>query len=95
MSDEAQAELYFPLPERAAGGITEFSINLSVGASIEVNGRDWLKVGNSGGMKWSKLPTVEELKAATSYIQKGLLEPTINEMIGLMGQSVVEQQMNR
>ncbi len=80
--DEAQAMVVTsspgdPLPVK----LTEFSITLEVGASVEVNGRDWMKTSAVGGAKWNSLPSPETIKAAVSYTQGTLLGPVIEESL--------------
>lgn len=77
----------------------EFHVEIRMDATVSINGQDWIKPGATAGHRWrirdGLLPSEAELKMKVYYIQAGVLQPVLEEMIELIGQRVAEAQINR
>lgn len=91
--DEAQT-MGSPSSPKAATPVESFRIELFVGASVEVNGKDWMKTGANGAHTWKSIPTATEIRDMTRFIQGTLLRPAVEEMLTEMGQSLLKKQQN-
>lgn len=66
--------------------ITSTRLTLSVGATLAVNGGvtqygDWIKPSVEFSIDWSGLPTEDQLRIATKFIQQEVLAPAIEDTI--------------
>lgn len=66
--------------------ITSTTLTLSVGATISVNGNvqsygDWIRPSCSYAISWGGLPTEDQLRIATKFIQQEVLAPAIEDTI--------------
>lgn len=65
--------------------ILDTTLTLSVGATVSVNQTqqygDWLRPQASYSIKWSGVPTVEQLRMGTRFAQLEVLAPAIEEVI--------------
>lgn len=102
MSDEAQAantEQAPEPPENFEPEAFEFSVEIRMDATVDINGQNWIKPGATTKKTWrirhGLLPSRVELELATAYMQEGVLKPVLAEMIDLIYQRVAEAQMNR
>ncbi len=106
MSDEAQAtgepgpSTQPPLPPPNADPEPfEFGIELRMDATVTINGQNWIKPGASTHMNWrvrdGLLPSRKELEVAMEYMQLGVLNPVLSEMIDEIHQRVAQAQINR
>lgn len=104
MSDEAQAtnteqpEVVSP-PEDFEPEAFEFGIELRMDATVTVNGQNWIKPGVSTHKNWrirhGLLPSRKELELAMDYMQLGVINPVISQMIDEIHQRVAAAQVNR
>ena len=93
--DEAQQTVGVtpPLPNKATE-ILSFGIKVSVGASVEINGKDWIKSTSEGSLTWRSIPSPQEIKSTTTYMQRTLLEPVLQELLSAQGRAAVAKQEN-
>lgn len=65
--------------------ILDTQLTLHFGATLAVNGgtgfNDWIKPGASYSIKWSGIPSEEQLRLATSFIQEQVLSPLLEDII--------------
>lgn len=65
--------------------IIDTQLTLHFGATLAVNGgtgfNDWIKPGASYSIKWSGIPSEEQIRLATQFIQKEILSPLLEEII--------------
>jgi hypothetical protein len=90
-----------PTPERPVGDVTLpeemigspiefFELRMRLDTTLTVNGDNWMKPGIEGAVRWKRLPTEDELKDATAYIQFAVIDPAIQQMIGLLSEQLAE-----
>jgi hypothetical protein len=65
--------------------IIDTQLTLSFGATVAVTGgsgfQDWIKPAASYSMKWSGIPSEEQIRLATQFIQNQVLSPLLEEII--------------
>lgn len=65
--------------------ILDTQLTLHFGATLAVNGgtgfNDWIKPGASYSIKWSGIPSEEQVRLATQFIQKEILSPLLEDII--------------
>lgn len=84
------------LPDDIGGAPIEgFELRMKLDTTLTVNGTNWFKPGIEGAIRWKRLPSEEQLKDATTYIQFAVIDPAIQEMIGLLSQQLADAQRNR
>lgn len=54
---------------------------VSLGATVTVNGTNWVKPGVSSGIKWDSIPEEEEIRGALKALSDSLVEPTLEDLI--------------
>jgi len=64
--------------------IESFELTMKLDCTLTVNGTDWMKPGVQGAIKWRRLPSEEELKLGTTYIQQAVIGPAIADAISHM-----------
>lgn len=101
MSDEAQAVNAPQQPDPPPNvdpEVFEFSVEIRMDATVDINGANWIKPGASTKTRWKIrngiMPSRKELETAMGYMQAGVLEPVLTELIDMVGQGVVKAQMN-
>ena len=79
--------------------ILDTKLTLHFGATLAVNGgngfNDWIKPEASYSIKWNGVPSEEQIKLATQFIQKEVLSPILEEIIGTAQQRLTEARRNR
>lgn len=70
--------------------ITGFKVELTLGATISINGEAWLKPGVGTSMSWGALPEQDQIETALEYMAKAILEPTLDEVMGTVIQKAKE-----
>lgn len=65
--------------------ILDTQLTLHFGATLAVNGgtgfNDWIKPGASYSIKWKGIPSEEQIRLATQFIQSEILSPLLEEII--------------
>jgi hypothetical protein len=90
-----------PTPERPVGEvklpddiarspIEFFELRMKLDTTLTVNDSNWMKPGIEGAVRWKRLPTEDELKDATAWIQFAVIDPAIQQMIGLLSEQLAE-----
>ena len=79
--------------------IIDTQLTLHFGATLAVNGgtgfNDWIKPAASYSIKWSGVPSEEQITLATQFIQKEVLSPILEEIIGTAQNRLIEARKNR
>ena len=74
--------------------IIDTQLTLHFGATLAVNGgtgfNDWIKPAASYSIKWSGVPSEEQITLATQFIQKEVLSPILEEIIATAQQRLLE-----
>jgi hypothetical protein len=79
------------LPDEVATSPIEFfEIRMKLDTTLTINGDHWMKPGVESAIRFKRLPTEEQLKDATTYIQYAVIDPAIQEMIALLSQQLAE-----
>lgn len=76
--------------EVAESPIEFFEIRMKLDTTLTVNGDNWMKPGCEGAIRFKRLPTDGQLKDAAAYIQYAVIDPAIQEMIGLLSTRLAE-----
>jgi hypothetical protein len=64
--------------------ITSFELTLHLGATVSINnGEAWVKPGVSSALRWSGLPTEEEIHNALQLLETKVLAPIMDEVMDL------------
>ena len=84
------------LPDEIASSPIEFfELRMKLDTTLSVNNDAWMKPGIEGAIRWRRLPDEGELKDATSYLQFAVIDPAIQELIGLLSQQLAESRRRR
>jgi len=76
--------------EQLGSPIESFELTMKLDCTLTVNGTDWFKPGVSGAIKWKRLPSEEELKLGSTYIQEAVIGPAIADAINHMSARLEE-----
>ena len=76
--------------EIAAAPIEYFELRMKLDTTLTINGDSWMKPGIEGAIRFKRLPTDEQLRDATTYLQFAVIDPAIQELIGLLSQQLAE-----
>ena len=83
-------------PDDIGGSPIEgFELKMKLDTTLTVNGTNWMKPGVESAIRWRRLPTEQELQDAAAYIQYAVIDPTIQQMIGLLSQQLADAQRKR
>ena len=84
------------LPDDVARSPIEFfELRMKLDTTLTVNGDNWMKPGIEGAIRWRRLPDDDDLKAAVQYLQFAVIDPAIQELIGLLSQQLAESRRRR
>lgn len=79
--------------------ILDTQLTLHFGATLSVNGgtgfNDWIKPGASYSIKWSGIPSEEQVRLATQFIQQEVLSPLLEDIIVTAQNRLTEARKNR
>lgn len=79
--------------------IIDTQLTLHFGATLAVNGgngfNDWIKPAASYSIKWSGIPSEEQIKLATQFIQQEVLSPILGEIISTAQTRLMEARKGR
>ena len=79
--------------------ILDTQLTLHFGATLAVNGgsgfNDWIKPAASYSIKWGGVPTEEQIRLATKFIQDEVLSPILGEIIATAQTRLTEARKNR
>lgn len=79
--------------------ILDTQLTLHFGATLAVNGgngfNDWIKPGASYSIKWSGIPSEEQIRLATQFIQQQVLSPILEDIIVTAQDRLTEARKNR
>jgi hypothetical protein len=80
--------------------VIDTQLTLHFGATLAINGgtngfSDWIKPEASYSMKWNGIPSEEQIRLATQFIQKEVLSPILEEIIGTAQERLTEARRNR
>ena len=64
--------------------IEKFKLELRLDATVEVNGKAWVKPGVTSGITWSDLPDEGQVRKAISFLNQGIIEPTMTEVMDVV-----------
>ena len=79
----------------ATSPIEFFEIRMKLDTTLTVNGDNWMKPGIEGAIRFKRLPSEEQLRDATTYIQFAVIDPAIQQMIELLSQQLAEARRRR
>jgi hypothetical protein len=72
----------------------EFELELSLDATLSIKMPDgqfnWIKPGVKSKFKWKYIPTIEEIQEATEYLEKVIIEPTMDDVIQQSADRIAE-----
>lgn len=105
MTDNYTAEVE-PTPEKPVGEvklpievatspIEFFELRMKLDTTLTVNDTNWMKPGIEGAIRWRRLPSDQELKDATAYIQFAVIDPAIQQMISLLSQKLADERKKK
>lgn len=79
--------------------IIDTQLTLHFGATLAVNGgsgfNDWIKPAASYSIKWAGVPSEDQIKLATQFIQDEVLSPILGEIIATAQNRLTESRKNR
>lgn len=61
--------------------VTQFRIDYTLGATITVNGENWLKSSVSSSVSWNGIPSPDELSVTSQYLSQEVVDPFLDEMV--------------
>lgn len=64
--------------------IEKFKLELRLDATVEINGRSWVKPGVTTGITWNQVPTEAQVQTAVKFLNGQIIEPTIQELTDLV-----------
>ena len=68
--------------------ITQVRVDVSLNATISVNGEAWVKPGCSAGASWNGVPEDGELRLVVEHLSQTLIEPTVEELTSMLTQQL-------
>lgn len=79
--------------------ILDTQLTLHFGATLAVNGgsgfNDWIKPAASYSIKWGGVPSEEQIRLATQFIQQEVLSPILADIIETAQNRLMEARKNR
>jgi hypothetical protein len=76
--------------------VIDTRLTLTLGASLEVNTgkdggfNDWIRPEASYSIKWSGIPTEKQVRTATRFIQRQILDPVLEDVIAASQSRLIE-----
>lgn len=64
--------------------IEKFKLELRLDATVEVNGKAWVKPGVTSGITWNDIPDESQVRKALSFLNQGIIEPTMAEVMDVV-----------
>lgn len=69
------------MTDGSQNSIESFELRMRLDCTLRVNDSDWFKPGVEGAVRWKRLPDDQDLKDAASYLQFGVIDPTITDAL--------------
>lgn len=75
--------------------ISSMEITYHLGATITVDGGEsWVKPGVSASVRFDGMPTPQEIRTASDYLAREVVEPMINEVVTEAAEQAVKARQN-
>jgi len=81
--------------EQVGSPIVSFTLTMKLDCTLTVNSTDWFKPSVQGAIQWNRLPSEEELKMGSEYIQGAVIGPAIADAIAHMSARLEEARRRR
>lgn len=66
--------------------IENFEIRIKLDCTISVDNQDWLKPGVESGIRWrirdNDLPSEDQVQTAVEFLQRAIIGPSLEDVIG-------------
>jgi hypothetical protein len=64
--------------------IDKFKLELRLDATVEVNGKAWVKPGVTAGITWTDVPSESAVQSALTFLNGKIIEPTMSEVMDVV-----------